>query len=147
MEKMATGTRPIFIKVVAWLPAICWMAIIFIFSSRQSVSVASSFWLNFLFFKSIHIAEYAILTALYAYSIKSTFNSMKLADVALCSATFAILYGSLDELHQTFVPTRNGQILDVLIDAIGVLSVYSIMKVYEKSPKILAPYIRFWKSQ
>ncbi len=123
------------------------MIIIFLFSSRQSVSVASNFWLNFVFFKSIHIAEYAILTALNAFAIRSSSSGINVSNIALFSSVMAVLYGSLDELHQTFVPTRSGQVLDVLIDAIGVFSVYSLLKVYEKNPKVFAPYIRFWKTQ
>jgi VanZ family protein len=35
------------------------------------------------------------------------------------AGTIAVGYAITDEIHQTFVPTRNGSPVDVLIDAVG----------------------------
>ena len=35
-----------------------------------------------------------------------------------------------DEIHQIFVPTRNGQVKDVFIDAIGIFLMYIVIKTY-----------------
>ena len=40
---------------------------------------------------------------------------------AIFSFLFSVLYASSDEFHQTFVPGRDGNIVDVLIDSSGAL--------------------------
>ena len=39
----------------------------------------------------------------------------------ILSFLFSIIYASSDEFHQTFVPGRDGNIVDVLIDSSGAL--------------------------
>ena len=39
----------------------------------------------------------------------------------LISFIICVLYASIDEFHQLFVPGRSGQVTDVLIDLIGVV--------------------------
>lgn len=107
-------------RLVAWLLPLCWMGLIFYGSSRQRIAVADQFWLNFLFFKTLHIIEYGILFLLWHLPLNQPYKS-KLA------ATISILYGITDELHQKFVPTREGRIRDVLIDALGVLIFWQLV--------------------
>ena len=40
----------------------------------------------------------------------------------------AFLYAASDELHQTFVPTREGKPRDIAIDTIGMFLMYSYSK-------------------
>ena len=81
----------------------------FVFSSRHSVSVSPDYWLNFLFFKFIHVCEYAIL---YFLTFRATKNPVT-------AFIIVILYASSDEIHQLFVPTRKGAVRDVKIDCAG----------------------------
>ena len=39
----------------------------------------------------------------------------------LPAAAIGIAYAATDEVHQAFVPGRHGAVLDVLVDAVGVL--------------------------
>ena len=39
----------------------------------------------------------------------------------LPAAAIGIAYAVTDEVHQAFVPGRHGAVLDVLVDAVGVL--------------------------
>jgi VanZ family protein len=39
---------------------------------------------------------------------------------ALTAGIIAVIFAASDEFHQTFVPSREGTILDVLIDSLGV---------------------------
>ena len=40
----------------------------------------------------------------------------------------SLVFAVIDEIHQTFVPTREGTIRDVLIDAMGIVFMYSYIK-------------------
>ena len=103
------------IGLIRWLPPLIWMALIFYGSSRQRIQVADQFWLNFLFFKTLHLLEYGILFLLWHLPLYNRGYSSKLA------AFLSIVYGISDEIHQKFVPTRTGRLRDVFIDALGVL--------------------------
>lgn len=114
-------------------PAVGWMAVIFILSSRQRVSVSEEYVVNFIAFKTLHIIEYAFLFFLYfrllfAYSE----NTKPTIYQYVFAALFALLFAATDELHQTFVPTRQGTVRDVLIDLAGISSAVYVFKKYFK---------------
>ncbi len=121
----------------AWGPVVVWMILIFVLSGRQSISVATDYWLNFLFFKSLHVLEYAIL---YVLTFRATHN------FAL-SFMIVVLYGASDEFHQTFIPTREGRVRDVIIDTLGAIIAWIfITTLLPKSPKKLRAWVRSWLS-
>ncbi|MBI4226574.1 VanZ family protein [Candidatus Roizmanbacteria bacterium] len=101
-----------------WLPPIVWMAFIFYLSSRLSVTVTGKFLFDFLIFKALHMIEYAILYFLLFRAFYSVNNNL------LFPVIFSILYAVLDEFHQTFVPTREGKIRDVIVDTVGIILMY-----------------------
>src|SRR3989344_7475105 len=108
-----------------WLPAIIWMGIIFYFSSRLNTSVTGEFLFDFIFFKSLHMIEYAILYFLLFrafYSIKN--QQLAIGNKFLYPLFISILYALSDEVHQTFVPTREGKVRDVIFDTAGILLIY-----------------------
>ena len=101
------------------------MFLIFILSSRQSISVADRYIINFLLFKLLHIIEYAILYLL----VFRAFNNKKGKKIHyLMPFIISFSYAAIDEIHQSFVPTREGKIRDVLIDTIGIVLMYSYIK-------------------
>lgn len=108
-----------------WLPPLIWMGIIFYFSSRISTKVTGKLFLDFIFFKSLHVVEYAALYFLLFrafFSInKSQFSINKKYLIPLMLSVF---YAFIDEIHQTYVPTREGRIRDVFIDTVGILLMY-----------------------
>lgn len=121
---------------LAWvIPSVVWMIVIFVLSSRQRIVVSEEYWTNFMIFKSLHIIEYAILTVCNTIAIANNTKGMRLRAVALTAALFALIYAISDEVHQLFVPTRSGLMRDVLIDSIGIFSVYWSVLHYEKSKK------------
>lgn len=111
-------------KIRLCLPAISWMVLIFFFSSRPGTSVADSQVLNFIFFKSLHLIEYGILFIL-IYRV--TEKNVKL------SLVLTIIYAISDEIHQLFVPTREGRLRDVFIDSLGAF--LAVLIVRRKSHK------------
>lgn len=68
--------------------------------------------------KLAHTTEYMILALTTAFPLLLYLSSSK----RICRITFlfCILYASLDEIHQRFVPERSGQFRDVVIDGIGI---------------------------
>lgn len=112
-----------------WGPPVLWMVIIFFFSSRQRTQVSDVYTLNFLFYKSLHVLEYAALYfLLFRAFLKNSSNQTIRKHAWIWAFVIAILYAASDEIHQTFVPTREGRPRDVAIDTIGMFLMYSYSK-------------------
>jgi len=79
-----------------------------------------------------HLGGYALLTALWAWALVGTVRRPLVWAVAI-----AFLYASSDEWHQSFVETRHGTPVDVLIDSIGigVAALAIAVGVRARSPK------------
>ncbi|MEK7543357.1 MAG: VanZ family protein [Patescibacteria group bacterium] len=121
-----------------WFPAIVWMAVIFFLSSRSSVQVAQEPLINFLFFKTLHVIEYSILFFLYVRALRSSFRFGTSVTVFVMAFVLTILYAGTDEIHQLYVPTREGKFRDVIIDAIGAGGVWIFLgHVVPRAPKKL----------
>ncbi|EQB4340092.1 VanZ family protein [Clostridium botulinum] len=124
-------------KLAYFIPSFIWMVIIFTFSNQPGESSnKNNFFVadvltkgkidlfkhidynffNFLIRKAAHITEYFILFMLLYYAFKKTFYK----NLKIKAAIITILYACTDELHQLFIPGREGKIRDVLIDSIGV---------------------------
>jgi len=110
-----------------WGPPLLWMVVIFFLSSQESTRVSDIYTWNFIFFKSLHVIEYAILYfLLFRATLQVNAKNQKKARLIAFVLTF--LYAASDEIHQTFVPTREGTLRDVGIDTIGM----SLMYIYTK---------------
>lgn len=70
-----------------------------------------------------HFAEYALLAALWAWALAPVLGRRALA----AAAAIALLYAVSDEYHQGFVPGRDADPLDVLIDAAGIAVALSLI--------------------
>ena len=95
------------------------MALIFFLSSRSSFKIASQYWLNFVFFKTLHLIEYAVLAFLLFRAFVRA-NGFSFKKSFYCSLLLALAWAMTDEFHQTFVLTRQGSIRDVFIDFLGI---------------------------
>lgn len=119
-----------------WVPPVIWMTIIFYLSSQQKVSITYTYVFDFMIFKALHMIEYAILYFLLFrgfYSIDG--QQLTINNKLIFPLFLAILYAVLDEFHQTFIPTREGRIRDVVIDASGILLMYIYIKTHFNSVK------------
>jgi VanZ family protein len=94
----------------AWLPVVAWAALIFTLSSIPDLGTGLGGW-DLALRKIAHAAEYAVLGALLLRAIGRE----------LPAVVIGIAYAVTDEVHQAFVPGRQGAALDVLVDAVGVL--------------------------
>ena len=92
-----------------WLPVIVWCGLIFLGSSIPSPQPTKDWLIDFILHKLFHLFEYGVLFLL-VYRAKREF---------LFTFIFIILYAFADELHQSFVPTREATLRDVFIDFVG----------------------------
>jgi len=96
-------------KYYRWIPALLVMGATYWFSSQPSNELPDFGVLDWLFKKSGHVIEYALLAVAYWYALGWNRNRRQLAWL------FAILYAVTDEFHQSFVPGRFPSVWDVLI--------------------------------
>lgn len=98
------------------------MGLIFIMSARPQLPHAPNPWLDLLLKKGGHMLAYGILAWLYLRALRGRFQDERMLYVVILYAVsigLAVAYGLSDEYHQTFVPGRNGNLLDVAIDGVG----------------------------
>ena len=84
------------------------------------------------------IAHYTIYIVV-GILLMGLFYTYKLSDLkrGLFSLIIGILYASSDEIHQTFVDGRSGQVKDVLLDTLGVITgIFITMLVIEIAKRI-----------
>lgn len=104
---------------LAWLPALVYMALIFILSSIPTLASYSKH-LPFRD-KGAHFLEYAILGALTTHAAGRTFPELHRGRVFLFGVMLATLFGVSDELHQAFVPGRRADFGDIIADFLGAI--------------------------
>lgn len=88
------------------------MVAIFVASDQPSVGPGLPEWARVL----AHMSEYALLAALWAWALAPALGSGALA----WAAAISLLYAVSDEWHQSFVPGRDADPLDVVADATGI---------------------------
>ena len=104
-----------------WAPLVLWMSGIYFLSSRTRIQVSDVQVMNFIFFKTLHVIEYAFLYVLTYRSVRSQWHILGDRDASYIAYIVSIVYAASDEIHQTLVPTREGRARDVIIDAVGVI--------------------------
>lgn len=106
-------------KIIRFIPAIIWMCVIFYFSSRQTTGIGGdSYWYRFLILKTFHLIEYAVLFFLIDFAINKKITSILIS----------YLYAVSDEIHQSFTPGRMPKFTDTLIDLLGILIGFLVVK-------------------
>jgi len=101
-----------------WLPIILWMGLIYFLSSFHKLQASPVGWQDFIFRKTAHFTEYAILNILCYRALKNT-TKLNLAKILFWSFLITFLYALSDEYHQTFVSGRTGRFFDIGIDSMG----------------------------
>jgi len=129
--------------IIYWLPVVIWLCVIFTFSGdagstrrtsrfitpilrwlMPNISDAAIRQVQTVVRKTAHLTEYAILAALLWRALRRPFRgdlrpwNWREASLAWM---IAFLFAVTDEWHQSFVPERQAQAIDVLIDASGAL--------------------------
>jgi VanZ family protein len=123
-----------------WLPLVLWMAVIFGASTQLGAPSNTSYffrplmhWLfpgmpeerleriHHIVRKTAHFVEYAILGILAwrVVHLDPVFGLFSLRRRCWFVFLFCLLYASTDEFHQSFVPTREAAVQDVMLDTCG----------------------------
>ncbi len=124
-----------------WLPVLVWMCVIFSASSDPASLPRSSRIIGplvrWLFpalsdesvhgivvgvRKCAHLGEYAVLALLLWRALRKRPTPGTPSwqwSAAAIALTLVALYAASDELHQVFVPSREGSLWDVLLDTLG----------------------------
>jgi len=121
-----------FLRFIRFIPAPTVALAIWLLSSRSSVPLPENI---FGFDKLAHCVAYTVL----AFSLSLLVSRNRFRAAFWCNVLViflaTILYGALDEFHQSFVPGRDMSVLDWMADVTGAglgicLSVLSIKQRY-----------------
>ena len=104
-------------KILVWLPAVLYMALIFYLSSRPAPPAAKELPI-ILQMKVVHLFEYGFLSLLFYWALANT-TGLSQARCFLWAVVLTVLYGVTDEIHQLFVPTRTASFWDLVANFIG----------------------------
>jgi VanZ family protein len=143
-----------------WLPPLLWMGLIWSVSSNIGSAEHSAGlfgWIVSALFpwatlpqialahlvvrKVGHVVEYAILAALW---FRALYGGRRLPSTqsALTALTISVTWAIVDEVHQSFVPSRTGSSLDVVLDSTGavlaLLILFTRSSIARLSPRISA---------
>ena len=136
-------------KIISVILLVTWCLFIFIMSSfndnysnSQSdfvIDVVSGLFdisnvsnISFIIRKLAHFSEYFFLALLAI----NCFKNYKIKSYYIISIIFSILYSCTDEFHQLFISGRSGQLIDIGIDSLGIITgalMYFIIKNKTKS--------------
>lgn len=135
-------------KILRWILLLLWMGFIFYMSTKSGkesteqsdlvINILSYLGINlnkefqnvasFFVRKMAHITEYFILFIL-AYRVAKIYININ--KTKLITLLFVFIYATTDEIHQLFIPGREGMFRDVLIDIFGAIVAIGIIKLYE----------------
>lgn len=138
-------------RFVRYGPLVLWLSFIWLASTNQFSASNTSLiirplllWLfpdlteaelttiHFATRKAAHFCEYAILAFLARRAFISSSSALIRRRWFELASLLVVLNALLDELHQSFVPSRTGSIYDSAIDVAGGLTVLLIGKLYGK---------------
>jgi len=146
-QDSATSSR----KLLAWVPTLIWLGVLTLFSTDMfsaehtgsvlekvlhalfgDISEDRFQQIHFLVRKSAHFFSYGLLGAFAFFSWRATFPASRRWSFlwAALGLLTAFAAGSLDELHQSFVPSRTSSFHDVILDTVGALFFQVIIAVW-----------------
>lgn len=140
-----------------WLPALGWLLLVALFSSRWFGAGQSGLWLvkilhwlhlrvagaefqilHYTIRKTAHFAAYATLSGLLFRALRASEQLVApwrprwmVVSLGLC-----LLTASSDEIHQAFTPGRTGTWRDVALDMIGALFVQMLILATERYVRV-----------
>lgn len=106
-------------RLLFWLPAVVWAALIFTLSATPNLSFGQGP-ADFLIRKTGHLLTYMVLSCLVYTALQKSWKPTWDKQTAFKAALISVAYAITDEIHQSTIPTRHGSLVDVLIDTAGV---------------------------
>ena len=118
------------VRILALLPPVLLAAVIWKLSDTPSLTIAQG-GLDTLLRKLAHVFAFGSLATLCVVAVRA--QGVRLSAALVSAAAIALAYAIVDEYHQSFVPTRQGAISDVAIDALGIgIASIVLLKVYTR---------------
>lgn len=102
-------------RSVAMIITLSIAVFIFYMSSRTFPGIGSKGYLSYIY-------HFSVFFFFAGFFLIATTRGKLQVELFILTLAIAIVYGMSDELHQFFVPGRYPDILDVLTDSIGILS-------------------------
>ncbi|MCK4591993.1 VanZ family protein [Candidatus Parcubacteria bacterium] len=115
-----------------WLPVFLWCAVIYYFSAIPNLKSDLPNQWDFVLRKIAHMAEYGILTIL-LFRVYFKSNGFTIKKSISFAIIFALTYAFTDEYHQLFVFGREGSLVDVFVDSLGVF--FTAFLIYRRVKK------------
>ncbi len=143
-------------KLLLWLPTLLWLSLLALFSTDtfSAEHTGSILWkivhavyggisesqfeiLHFLVRKTAHFTFYGLLSVFAYYSWKATLPVRRIWAFRWSglAVAVALIAGSLDEFHQSFVPSRTSSVRDVLLDTAGAVFFQLVIAAFARSGK------------
>ncbi|ABO51464.1 hypothetical protein Dred_2961 [Desulforamulus reducens MI-1] len=114
------------LRVVLQLLPFAYMAFIWYLSSQSSNSVVDLGLYDSIIKESLHLVEFAIL---YGLLVLAMLSRGELSPQGNRRAIFvAVFYALLDELHQSFIPSRSASVFDLVKDFTGIATLWYVLK-------------------
>lgn len=102
--------------IYLWGPVIVFAGLMFIMSSLSFSLEEEPF---ALFDKFVHVSEYGLFAILLFRALSGSLNGMGFISIALLTVIITLGYGMSDEFHQSFVPSRMPEVMDLVADGFG----------------------------
>src|SRR4030042_741291 len=112
-----------------WVPTFLWIGIIFFLSSLPESATPGRFLISD---KVLDAVAYFLLGFLILFALQRT-TALKFSTCFWIVLATGAIYGLSDEIHQLYVPTRHFDLKDLLADVIGILVLFLILWVLQKS--------------
>ncbi|MGH9457978.1 MAG: VanZ family protein [Thermoanaerobaculia bacterium] len=126
----ARRVPPVVERTLRLLPLLLYMAFTWSASARPADALPSA-----IDDRLAHFGEYGLLALLALFAI-TAFDARRVRGGALAAAAaIAIAWGVVDELHQSFVPTRDSSLSDLLFDALGTAAALGMAAVLARAER------------
>jgi VanZ family protein len=120
-----------------WLPVLVWMTLILLMSARSDLPVRTNpatgeeIRTTTSIAKLAHIVEYGVLAWLLFRALTAAAGRVCLSYPRAVVVVIAVAtgFGAIDELFQSFVPTREPRVTDVLLDGASATVVALVLYV------------------
>ena len=131
-----------------WGPVLIWMLGIFLLSNTTSRTLGQieegSEFLPLYISQAVtsqylvHTFEFGVLAVL-VYRLLHSFQSLPIRLIVLMTLAWAIAYGILDEVHQSFVAGRDSTLSDVMLDSAGAIVAIALVLLIRRFKRHLTP--------
>ena len=112
-----------------WIPIAAWMGIIFFLSTLPEWVTPGRYILPD---KICHAGEYFILAFLILFFLLRS-TRWRFSTIFWITLAWVVVYGLSDEIHQLYVPTRQFEVGDLVADACGVIVLFLIIWILQRS--------------